>query len=146
MRLGYTGDTAYFQDLPKHLASCDVLLAHISQPSREELQDPTKLKDTHLGYRGTARLIHECQPTLALIGEFWAGYNDVRIDLTTGLRLRSGCKQILPTGLGMHITLPSLEVECTECRVSTSIAGITVAPPLDEFGSLGYLCGCCVLS
>ena len=84
-------------DLPDtaFLASCDVLLAHISQPSLEELQDPTKLKDTHLGYRGTARLIHECQPTLALIGEFWAGYNDVRIDLTTGLRLRSGCKQIL---------------------------------------------------
>lgn len=146
LRLGYTGDTAYFPELPTHLDACDLLLAHISQPSLEELQDPSMLKEMHLGYRGTARLIRECQPRLALIGEFWAGYNDVRIDLTTGLRLRSGCKQILPTGLGMHIKLPSLEIECTECRFSTSPAGVTVAPPIESFGNLGYLCGCCIVS
>ncbi len=145
VRIGYTADTAYFEDLHQHLANCDVLIAHISQPSIEELQDASKLKEVHLGYRGTARLLKECNPKLALIGEFWAGFTDLRIPLVKGLRQRSGVKAVLPAGLAMHLRLPSLDIECTECNKPTPFSEIKVAPPTDSFGSLAYLCPGCMI-
>jgi tetratricopeptide (TPR) repeat protein/ribonuclease BN (tRNA processing enzyme) len=145
VRVGYTADTGYFEDLPQHLNGCDILIAHISQPSIEELRDASKLKEVHLGYRGTARLLKECQPKLALIGEFWAGFTDLRISLVKGLRQRSGVQAILPAGLAMHLQLPSLEVECTECKKPTPFAEIKIAPPTDNFGSLAYLCPGCMI-
>lgn len=145
LRIGYTGDTAYFKDLSKHLSSCDVLIAHPSQPSIEELQDPKKLKKIHLGYRGTARLLNETKPQLALIGEFWAGFADLRILLVKGLRQRSGVEAVFPAGLALHLKLPSLEIECTECGKSLPFTKVKVAPPTDEFGSLAYLCPKCLL-
>lgn len=145
LRLGYTADTAYFPELASKLAGCDALIAHISQPSTQELQDETKLKTVHLGYRGTIKLLHETHPPLALIGEFWAGYTDLRIALTKGLRHHTGLKHILPTGLGMHLSLPALEIECTDCRQPTPYASVRVAPPTDEFGNLAYLCPSCLL-
>jgi tetratricopeptide (TPR) repeat protein/ribonuclease BN (tRNA processing enzyme) len=148
LRISYTADTVYFDELPGHLANCDILIAHISQPSIEELRDASKLKDVHfghLGYRGTARLLKECQPKLALIGEFWAGFTDLRIGLVKGLRQCSGCEHVLPAGLAMHIKLPSLEIECTECGAATPFAETRVAPPTDNFGALSYLCPKCLL-
>jgi ribonuclease BN (tRNA processing enzyme) len=145
LRIGYTADTAYFQDLHKHLSNCDILIAHISQPSMDELTDASKLKEVHLGYRGTARLLKECNPKLALIGEFWAGFTDLRIALVKGLREQSTVKAILPTGLAMHLKLPSLEIECTECGRPTPFDQVKVAPPTDNFGSLAYLCPKCLL-
>ncbi|GAA5141894.1 hypothetical protein GCM10023213_26880 [Prosthecobacter algae] len=145
LRIGYTADTAYFADLQQHLSKCDVLIAHISQPTIEELRDASKLKDVHLGYRGTARLLKECKPNLALIGEFWAGFTDLRIPLVKGLRQLSGVKDVLPAGLAMHLRLPSLDIECTECRKLTPFPEVKVAPPTDKFGSLAYLCQGCTL-
>ena len=146
LRIGYTADTEYFTDLSLHLKECDIVIAHISQPTIDELQDAAKLKSVHLGYRGTAKLLGECQPKLALIGEFWAGLTDLRIPLVKGLQERSGIGHILPSGLGMHMHLPSLDVECTECRKMTPFERIRVAPPADSFGNLGYLCEGCILN
>jgi tetratricopeptide (TPR) repeat protein len=145
LRIGYTADTAYFPDLPRHLSDCDVLIAHISQPTIEELQDASKLKEVHLGYRGTARLLKECKPKLALIGEFWAGFADLRISLIKGLRQRSGVDAILPAGLGMHLRLPSLDIECTQCGKPSPFSQVRIAPPADNFGSLAYLCPKCMI-
>ncbi len=145
LRIGYTGDTAYFDALPGHLSKCDVLIAHISQPTVDELQDPAKGKKEHLGYRGTARLLKECKPKLALLAEFWAGFTDIRIDLVKGLRMRSGCEAILPAGIGMHVHLPDLKVECTACGTPTAHAQVNVTPPTENFGNLAYLCPTCLL-
>ena len=145
MRIGYTGDTAYFPDLPKHLRNCDLLIAHISQPSMEELQDASKLKEMHLGYRGTVRLLKECTPKLTLVAEFWAGFTDLRIPLVKGLRQRSGLEAILPAGLAMHVKLPSLEIECTGCAKPTPFSQIKVAPSAINFGHLAYLCPACMI-
>ena len=145
LRIGYTADTAYFENLHQHLTGCDVLIAHISQPSIEELRDASKFKDDHLGYRGTARLVKECKPKLALIGEFWAGFTDLRIPLIKGLRQLSGVNAVLPAGLAMHLRLPSLEIECTECGTPTPFPDVKVAPPPDNFGSLAYLCPRCMI-
>ena len=145
-RIGYTGDTAYSPTLHENLLNCDVLIASISQPSVEELQDATKKKDFHLGYRGTAMLLQECKPKLALIGEFWAGFTDLRIPLVKGLRQRSGLNAILPAGIGMHVQLPSLEIECTSCSRSKSFSAIKVAAAPDAFGGLAYLCPNCLIA
>jgi hypothetical protein len=91
------------------------------------------LKVVHLGYRGTAKLLKECQPKLALIGEFWAGFTDLRIPLVKELRQQSG------------VSLPSLDIECTECHKPTPFSEIKVAPPTDHFGSLAYLCPSCMI-
>ncbi len=109
------------------------------------MQDASKLKEVHLGYRGTARLLKECQPKLALIGEFWAGFTDLRISLVKGLRQRSGVQAVLPAGLAMHLQLPTLDIECTECRKATPFSEIKIAPPTDNFGSLAYLCPGCMI-
>jgi tetratricopeptide (TPR) repeat protein len=145
LRLGYTADTRYFPELHEHLKDCDVIIAHISQPSIEELQDASKHKEVHLGYRGTIKLLSECKPKLALIGEFWAGYTDLRISLVKGLRQRTGLKDILPAGLGMHIKLPSLDIECTQCHNWTPFTQVKIAPPSDNFGRQAYLCSRCVI-
>ncbi len=144
--LGYTGDTRYFETLPDHLQGCDVLLAHISMPDEEEYENPDVFKkDPHLGYNGLARLIEKAQPKMVLVGEFWAGLADIRIDLIKGLRGRTGGKiPILPTGLGFHLKLPSLEVECTGCKKPVPHDHIKIAPATSPFGPLGYLCPRCL--
>jgi tetratricopeptide (TPR) repeat protein/ribonuclease BN (tRNA processing enzyme) len=160
--IGYTGDTEYFENLPEELKGCDVLLAHISQPEEEELLDSAEyekkkkageiknltadgFKKKHLGYNGLIKLIQEAQPKLVLVGEFWAGLEDIRIDLIKGLSERTGKKiPILPTGLGFHLKLPSLEVECTGCHEPVHHGQIKIAPATSPFGPLGYLCPRCL--
>ncbi len=143
--LGYTGDTEYFAELPEHLKNCDVLLAHISQPDIEEFSDASRRKKIHLGYRGLGELIKEAKPKLTLVGEFWAGLADLRIDLVQGLRGIANTNAILPAGLGLNIALPGMEIECTECTTKVPFDRIQVAPPADRFGNLSYLCPNCLL-
>lgn len=82
--IGFTCDTEYFEDidekddtdndnLNRHLDKCDILVAHISQPTLAELVMPNEIKKGHLGYRGVAKLIRNTNPGLTLLGEFWAG-------------------------------------------------------------------------
>jgi len=98
----------------------------------------------HLGLNGVAKLIKETSPKLTLIGEFWAGLADIRIELVQALRSRTGNNNILPTGLGFHLHLPSLQVECTNCRKRIPHDSIKIAPAATAFGPLGYLCGSCI--
>ena len=118
---------------------------HISMPDEEEYENRDHFKKVHLGYNGLAKLIEKAQPKMVLVGEFWAGLADIRIDLIKGLRGRTGNKiPILPTGLGFHLKLPSLEVECTGCKKPVPHDHIKIAPATSSFGPLGYLCQRCL--
>ncbi len=139
MRIGYTADTAYFPGLHKHLRDCHLLIAHSASPA-SSTADASKLKEVHLGYRGMVRLLKECSPKLTLVDEFWAGFTDLRIPLVKALRQRSGVDAVLPAGIGMHVKLPSMEVQCTACAKPTPFGQIKVAPCANEFGNLAYLC------
>lgn len=143
--LGYTGDSSYSDAFADHLRDCDILLAHISMPDAVEYTDDKHLKSIHLGYNGLARLINRAKPRLTLVGEFWAGLADLRIDLTQGLRQRTKNSAILPTGLGFHLHLPTLEVECTCCQKRIPFGNIRVSPASTPFGPLGYLCERCLV-
>ncbi len=167
---GYTGDTRWHPPLKDELANCDVLLAHISMPSDEELLDDSEysarlgkekgaggfevlpsdgFKATHLGYRGIIELIVATQPKMVLVGEFWAGLADLRVDLVKGIRRkvleRTGKDiPILPTGLGFRLLMPSLEVLCTSCERSVPHGDLKIAPAANPFGPLSYLCPGCL--
>ena len=145
LRLGYTGDTEYFAGLNRELENCDVLIAHISQPDLSEFADNWKYKTLHLGYRGVIELIKNCKPKLTLIGEFWAGFCDLRIDLIKGIRIQTGNQAVLPAGLGLNLNLVDNSVLCTSCHQATPFDKIRVTPPVSDFGNLGYLCPHCVL-
>ncbi len=146
-RIGYTGDTSYFDGLASNLQNCDVLIAHISQPKLVELQNPEEFHDSHLGYRGTIKLLKETKPKLALIGEFWAGFTDLRVDLVNALRERVETNNILPAGIGLNINLPNLDIQCSECKAPIDHKNIKVAPPplSHPFGNLSYLCRQCMI-
>ncbi|MES2658352.1 MAG: MBL fold metallo-hydrolase [Verrucomicrobiota bacterium] len=145
LTIGYTGDGEYTPDLSKQLQGVDLLIAHVSQPDAEEFNDPTHLKEIHLGYNGAIRLIQEVQPKLTLIGEFWAGLADLRLDLISGIRLRSGKNAVLPACLGLGLSLPDLKIRCSQCKKRFPAEKIRITPPLREFGLLGYLCTDCIV-
>ena len=147
-RIGYTGDTTYSNRLAEPLADCDVLIAHISQPALAELKDPNESHGNHLGYRGTIKLLKDTKPKLALIGEFWAGFADLRIDLVNAIRDRTELKCILPAGIGLDLSLPELRVYCTECRATIPPSSVIVAPPpsREPYGNLSFLCRSCMVS
>ncbi len=146
LTLGFTGDTEYFDDLGKHLTGCDILIGHISQPDASELQDRKERKKNHLGYNGLVELIKVAKPKLTLVGEFWAGIGDIRIDLVQCLRERTGRKEILPAGIGLNVLLPKLEIECTNCKEAVPLGKLRVGPPTEQFGNLSYLCERCCLN
>ncbi|HEG43211.1 MAG TPA: tetratricopeptide repeat protein [Phycisphaerales bacterium] len=145
LTIGFTGDTEYFEGLGKHLSGCDILIGHISQPERAEFTDTKHRKKNHLGYNGLVELIKAAKPKLTLVGEFWGGIGDYRIDLVQCLRERTGCNEILPAGIGLNVRLPSLEVECTNCGLAISCVKPHVGPPTEQFGNLSYLCDRCYL-
>ena len=146
LTIGFTGDTEYFDDLGKHLGKCDILIGHISQPKAKELTDVKHRNKNHLGYNGLVELIKAAKPKLTLVGEFWAGLGDIRIDLVQCLRKQTKCEEIFPAGLGLHMVLPGLEIECTNCGKAIAFADIRVGPPTEQFGNLSYLCEDCCLA
>jgi ribonuclease BN (tRNA processing enzyme) len=144
-KIGYTGDTAFFKELSSHLNGCEMLVVHMSQPDAEELRDPSKRKDAHLGYRGVIDLIRETSAKLVIVGEFWAGIADVRIDLVNAVRSHCKGTTVLPAAIGMHIRLPGMEIECSACQKPTPYTEVRVTPSARPFGDLLYLCRKCIL-
>ena len=103
------------------------------------------MKKNHLGYRGVAKLVSECGPRATVVSEFWAGLADIRIDLVKALRNVTDGAPIIPGGIGLHIYLPDLKVECTQCGDKVSFGDVHVSPPAEKFGRLAYLCDRCLL-
>lgn len=144
IRIGYTGDTKFFKKLPGHFKNCDVLIAHISQPDIEEFGDNPEFKKAHLGYLGVKELIKSCKPDLSLIGEFWAGIDDLRINLTKGICIEIPNQPIFPTAIGMTVNLQGNSIRCTICKNWVPHTEIRVTPPTEPYGPLGYLCPNCI--
>jgi tetratricopeptide (TPR) repeat protein/ribonuclease BN (tRNA processing enzyme) len=141
--IGFTCDTQHFVELEGHLKECDILVAHVSQPTLAELLTSDNPKKNHLGYRGVAKLVRNCKPKLTIIGEFWAGFADMRIDIAKGLKRINDNAAIIPSSIGLFIDPETGEVECTNCKEWTPAANIHVTAANEEFGPLGYICPLC---
>lgn len=154
VKIGFTGDTGFFDELcdENHLGDCDILIPHISQPDFWELLSPDGVKEDakHLGYRGVEKLITGCnsQPDLTLIGEFWSGLADSRIDIVEGLRRACQTEAIMPGSVGLLVNPQTRQIRCSNEKCSDwkppdEIR--VVAPRSDEhrFGPLRYLCQRC---
>ena len=147
--VGFTCDTKYYGARcdEDHLHGCDILVAHVSQPEVRELQNPDCLKtnDPHLGLNGVAKLIEGAKPKLTILGEFWAGLADLRIDLAQALRERTGSDGIIPGGLGLLVDPATRKVKCTACPKWVPGDEVSVAAPALPFGALSYVCPECRL-
>lgn len=147
LTVGFTCDTEYFKELcdSDHLGNCDILIAHMSMPDPQEYTDPRFEKERHLGYRGTEKLIKGAEPKLALVGEFWAGITDLRVDLVDGLRALCKTDAIIPASIGLQIKPSNRQVRCTKCSEWTSLSEVGISSSATEFGPLGYHCRHCRL-
>ncbi len=146
--VGYTSDTKYMKKLSnsKCLGGCDILIAHISEPDPAEYHKPKHVKKIHLGYRGVEKLVKACNPKLTILGEFWAGLADIRIELTQGLRKLCEPEKIIPSGTKLMINpkdKDNIKIRCTNCGRYCSMDDILVAPPAQKFGELGFVCENC---
>ncbi|MES2731548.1 MAG: MBL fold metallo-hydrolase [Bacteroidota bacterium] len=150
--VGFTCDTEYFEQIDKydndklvdHLQGCDILVAHVSQPTLGELlTNRMPPRENHLGYRGVAKLVKNCNPKLTVIGEFWAGFADMRIDIAKGLKRINDKAVIIPSSIGLFINPKTGEIECSNCKKWEPAANIHVTAAKDEFGPLGYICSLC---
>jgi len=145
--VGFSGDTGFFEELcdEKHLGGCDILVAHVSQPDPEEWGDEEHLKKGHLGYRGLAKLVKRAKAGMVIVGEFWAGLADLRIDLVQGIRERSGVKEVWPGSIGMMVRPGRNEMRCSSCGKWVGVGEVAVGSAGVAMGALSYLCGECRL-
>ena len=78
-RIGYTGDTGYFDELDECFAGCDLLWLNLNTLGLQGLTDTSvdgpvseEPAENHLGYVGCCRLIEAVRPANAVISHFGA--------------------------------------------------------------------------
>jgi len=146
--LGYTSDTTYWSGMEQSYEAMDLLVANISSIREKDLlleeQNPL-----HLGFTGCVKLLQSLKqpPTLLLLSEFWNGIEDIRFTVSKQLRRLSKRKDVdtcvLPTEIGMRISLENLGVKCSSCGSYAN--HIALIRPSKPFGKLEYLCKNCIL-
>ena len=146
--IGFSCDTRFSPRLceESHLKDRGILIAHISQPDDVELLIPGVFKTgPHLGYRGVERLIKECCPGMTLIGEFWGGVADMRLDIADGLKRACGTDRILASSIGLLVNPTTHKVRCGRpgCGNWVAPTHIQVSLPDSRLGSLEYRCHHC---
>jgi ribonuclease BN (tRNA processing enzyme) len=146
--VGYTSDTVFFTELPKHVENADVLICHFGSARVDEYRDENAEGKHHLGYNGLSKLIDQTRAKLYIISEFWGGIGDQRYDLVEALRRKFKDEKrrdisILPGDIGLVIDLKTLGVYCSECREPTPCDRIRVLEPTQQFDLLRYYCPNC---
>lgn len=146
--LGYTSDTTYWSGMEQSYEAMDILVANISSIREKDLL-LEKQNPLHLGFTGCVKLLQSLKqpPTLLLLSEFWNGIEDIRFTVSKQLRRLSKRKgvdtSVLPTEIGMRISLENLGVRCSSCGSYAN--HIALIRPNKPFGKLEYLCENCIL-
>lgn len=164
--VGYTGDMSgdpdkYQKDSFKRivdlLSGLHTLIAHMSQPDKAEYLEAGHRKAVHLGLEGTIDLVRRTKPRILLIGEFWGGLGDFRIEFTKMIReeleaLRENIGHrvmVFPAALGLHLQLgedpDDSRICCSACGAWTEIGLIGVQRKGPYFSPMQFLCERCDL-
>lgn len=65
VKIGYTGDTAYFAELGKQFKEVDILILNVLRPGKDEWK-------THMSSQDVVRVLKKAKPELAIIQHFGA--------------------------------------------------------------------------
>lgn len=151
MKIGFTADTEYFENLSNFLQDCNYIIANMSEPEKNEYRRK-EYKKMHLGYGGCAQLIETCNKDKPkekcpryIISEFWAGKSDTRRELIKKLRRETGYGKIYPGDIGMMFFLDRDSFMCDYCRCETNIEKLHLIRNKNEYGKISLICDDCLL-
>lgn len=144
--IGYTSDTAYFTDLSAFFAKTDILIFNVSDIYKKDVKG-IQDKHSHLGYNGSFKLLKDVKPKIAIASEFCCTNGDFRMEFmdTLSQELKAQRKIVLGE-IGLNISLPRLEIECSFCGKMTEMESVKMIAPRREYGKIQYACRHCSLS
>lgn len=141
--VGYVTGAAYSPLLANNLSGADLLVTGFDATAEE---DYTKMKynDDSLGYFGTATLIEEVAPKLAIFTELSGSNGDIRLELTRKLRQEAAYGSqhdtvVLPGDTGLQVNLETQQVLCSISKAYVSPAQVRITKTADAFGPLQFL-------
>ncbi|MFN3527688.1 MAG: tetratricopeptide repeat protein, partial [Candidatus Altarchaeaceae archaeon] len=121
-RIGFTMDTGYTEQIGKQFSDSDILVAHIGSIKEKEfnldLPIQERLYKTHLGLIGTAKIIEDSKPSLAIISEFGEELGNQRVDIVKAIERvvkSKRIKRVIPGDIGMKILIPNIKIKCDWC-------------------------------
>jgi ribonuclease BN (tRNA processing enzyme) len=143
MTIGYTSDTAFFPGLSSFFSGSDILIFNVSDIYRKDVKG-IQDKHSHLGYNGSIKLLKEAKPGLAIASEFCCTNGDFRMAFMNTLseELKGQSSTILGE-VGLNISIPQIEVECSFCKKMEKIADTKIVAPRWEYGKVQYACRHC---
>lgn len=141
---GYSSDTAFFHELPSFLGDCETLILNVSDIYRSDVHQ-NRFKNSHLGYSGCVEIIKNTNAELVLVSEFACINGDNRFDIAELLSKCDTKTKVLPTEVGLKISIPFETVFCSCCNRPSSLSNIKTIRPRRSFSNLIYVCNNCLL-
>ncbi len=143
MIIGYTSDTAFFPELASFYSKSDILIFNVSDIYRKDVKG-IQDKHSHLGYNGSIKLLKEAKPKLAIASEFCCTNGDFRMAFMNTLSEELMEQNTIILGeVGLNISIPQIEVECSFCKKMSKIADTKILAPRWEYGKIHYACRHC---
>lgn len=147
IKIGYTSDTRYYDNLEKSLEGSNIIIANISSLYYDDYL-LVKQKPKHLGYRGCYYILQNLiqTPEIFIVSEFWSGTTDLRLDVCKALNHeKKGNGKIIPGDVGLHIDFLNSKIKCTRCGKYQYISDIYSVKPNTDFDTIEYICKDCLL-
>lgn len=143
--IGYTSDTAFFQELVSFFGKTDILIFNVSDIYRKDVKG-IQDKHSHLGYNGSAKLLQPINCKLAIASEFCCMNGDIRMEIINTLAKEIRKKNdmnVIPGEIGLNVHIPELRIECSICRRLVDQKELYVLSPQKEYGKIQYSCRRC---
>ena len=118
--------------------------ARVSDVYKDDVKN-RKFKSSHLGYSGCKEIIEKAKADLVLISEFTCMNGDNRFEIT---KLLSECAEktrVLPTEIGLRISIVSECIACSFCEKQYPPDQIRTLRPKRCFSDLKYACNNCLI-
>lgn len=145
--IGYTSDTAYFEELSEFFEDVDILIFNVSDIYIKDVKG-IKDKNSHLGYNGSRKILRNTKARVAIASEFCCTNGDFRMNFIRSLKneLDGEFKGIiLPGEIGMKISIPDNYIECSICKQKVSVQAIHALNPVYDYEKIQYVCSKCMV-
>ena len=155
IRIGYTSDTAYFNELERYLSDCTYVIANISEICSDDLHGKVSFSGGHLRLQGCVKIAERCKPQHMIISEFWGGKDDIRLMVVKKIlyelqneqgRCSDGVSKkvnVWPADIGFTIDMKEEKILCTNCKHFASSDDVISIQTGGSYGALSYICRTC---